>query len=71
MFGKLKSSTTVSIGDRFVKADDPTTVWIVTGEGSDVSAIQHYQVCKEGQQTRQRTLSESTLLNRDFYHRVG
>ena len=70
MFGKVKSSGGVKIGDRFVKADEPNTVWVVTGEGSDVTSIPHFQVSKEGQQTRQRTLSEFTLLNRDFYRRA-
>jgi hypothetical protein len=70
VFGKVKSSSGVKIGDRFVKSDDAHTVWVVTGEGSDVTSIPHFQVCKEGQQTRQRTLSESTLLNRDFYRRA-
>ncbi len=70
MFGKLKSANEINIGDRFVKSDDPNTVWIVTGEGSDVTSIPHFQVCKEGHQTRKRTLSESTLQDRNFYHRV-
>lgn len=70
MFGKSKSTNKIVIGDRFVKTDDPNTVWIVTGEGSDVTSIPHFQVCKEGHKTRRRTLSESTLQDRNFYRRV-
>jgi len=66
----MKTSVGIKIGDRFVKADEPSTVWVVTGEGSDVTTIPHFQVCREGQETRQRTLSESTLLDRNYYHRV-
>ena len=60
----------IDIGDRFVKTDDPKTVWIVAGTGSPTVSIPHYQVVREGYTSRMRTLSEQVLLDPDFYHRV-
>ncbi len=60
----------INIGDRFVKTDDPKTVWIVAGMGSPVVSIPHYQVVREGYTSRMRTLSERVLLDTDFYRRV-
>ena len=65
-----KNNNKIDIGDRFVKTDDPKTVWIVTGSGSPVVSIPHYQVVREGYTSRMRTLSEQVLLDPDFYHRV-
>ena len=70
MFEKSRAGSHVNIGDRFVKADDPSIVWIVADEGSDVTPIPHFQAVQEDRQTRRRTLSEATLLNTDFYRRV-
>ncbi len=70
MFHRAKAASAVNIGDRFVKADDPRTVWVVAGHGSSVSKIPHYQVVREGMETRRRTLSVTTLLDRDFYIRI-
>jgi len=65
-----KNNNKIDIGDRFVKTDEPTTVWIVAGSGSPVVSIPHYQVVREGYSSRMRTLSEQVLLDPDFYHRV-
>ncbi len=70
MLGKLSSAPSVRIGDRFVKSDDPTIVWVVNSEGSGVTPIPHFVVVREDRQTRRRTLSEAALLNTDFYRRV-
>lgn len=71
MFHRAKSASEINLGDRFVKTDDPRTVWIVTGRGSAVSKIPHYQVVREGMETRRRTLSATTLLDPDYYRRVS
>lgn len=68
MFKKSKKS--IDIGDRFVKTDDPMTVWIVAGQGAPIATIPHYQVVREGYSNRVRTLSEQVLLDPDFYRRV-
>ena len=60
----------IEIGDRFVKSDDPRTVWVVAGRGSAVAPIPHYRVVQEGQTSRMRTLSEMVLLDTDYYRRV-
>ncbi|MBT6093842.1 MAG: hypothetical protein HOH04_03100 [Rhodospirillaceae bacterium] len=65
-----KNKKTVDVGDRFVKTDDPNTVWIVAGQGAPVAAIPHFQVVREGYTNRVRTLSEQVLLDPDFYRRV-
>ena len=39
-----KDNKTINIGDRFVKADEPTKVWVVTELGAPISSIPHYQV---------------------------
>lgn len=70
MFSKSRSGAQIKIGDRFVKSDDPKIVWVVMGEGSGVTPIPHYQVAQEDRQTRRRTLSEQTLLDRDYYRRI-
>jgi len=70
VFHKIRPGAQVKIGDRFVKSDDPNIVWVVTGEGSGVTPIPHFQVVQEDRQTRRRTLSEQTLLDRDFYRRL-
>ena len=70
MFEKSRTGLHVNIGDRFVKTDDSSIVWVVADEGSDVTPIPHFQVVQEGRQTRRRTLSGATLLNTDFYRRV-
>ncbi|NQV45361.1 MAG: hypothetical protein HQ501_10675 [Rhodospirillales bacterium] len=70
MFRKTKLAAQIKTGDRFVKSDDSTIVWVVAGEGSGVTPIPHYQVVQEDRQTRRRTLSEQTLLDRDFYRRI-
>ena len=60
----------ISIGDRFVKVDDPKTVWIVTDIGAPVASIPHYQVAREDYASRVRTLSELALLDNKFYRRI-
>ncbi len=68
LFKKNKKS--IDIGDRFVKTDDPMTVWIVAGQGAPIAAIPHFQVVREGYTNRVRTLSAQVLLDPDFYRRV-
>ena len=65
-----KNNNKIDIGDRFVKKDEPTIVWVVTGVGSPIAAIPHFQVVREGYTSRLRTLSEQVLLDTDFYSRV-
>lgn len=65
-----KNRNKIDIGDRFVKTDDPNTVWIVAGNGSPTVAIPHYQVVREDYASRLRTLSEQVLLDTDYYRRV-
>lgn len=65
-----KNRNKIDIGDRFVKTDDPATVWIVAGTSSPVVSIPHYQVVREGYRSRMRTLSEQVLLDMDYYRRV-
>ena len=50
-----KNNNKIDIGDRFVKTDEPSTVWIVAGSGSPVASIPHYQVFREGYTRRMRT----------------
>ena len=66
-----KNNKMINIGDRFVKADEPTKVWVVTELGAPISSIPHYQVVREGYVSRIRTLSEQVLLDDNFYHRIG
>jgi len=68
VFGKKELK--VAIGDRFVKSDDPKTVWVVSGRGSSVVPIPHFQVVREGYESRVRTLSEQVLLDSQYYLRV-
>ncbi len=68
MFKKPKAD--IQIGDKFVKTDDPRVVWIVSGNGSPVAPVPHYQVVRDGSANRVRTLSETVLLDTDFYRRV-
>jgi len=70
VFKNNNNNNGIDIGDRFVKTDDPKTVWIVAGTGSPVASIPHYQVVREGYTSRMRTLSERVLLDSDFYRRV-
>jgi len=65
-----RNKTAVEIGDRFVKIDDPKTVWVVAGKGSAVAPVPHYQVVREGYESRVRTLSIEVLLDADFYRRI-
>ena len=60
----------IEVGDRFVKTDDPKTIWVVSGPGSSVASLPHYQVVQEGYYSRMRTLAENVLLDPDFYRRV-
>ncbi len=69
MFSRQKSS--IEIGDRFVKTDDPKTIWVVAGKGSAVAPMPHYKVVQEGYYSRMRTLAENVLLDPDFYRRVS
>ncbi len=69
MFSRHK--TTIEIGDRFVKTDDPKTIWVVAGKGSAVAPMPHYKVVQEGYYSRMRTLAENVLLDPDFYRRVS
>ena len=65
-----KSKKSIDVGDRFVKTDDPITVWIVARQGAPIATIPHFQVVREGYTNRVRTLSEQVLLDPDFYRRV-
>ena len=65
-----KKNKIISIGDRFVKADEPTKVWVVTELGASISSIPHYQVVREDYVSRLRTLSEQVLLDNNFYRRI-
>lgn len=60
----------IDIGTRFVKIDEPRTVWIVTAKGSDRTPVPHYILVREDAHTRQRTLSEAVLLDKNFYRQV-
>ena len=66
-----KSKKSIDVGDRFVKTDDPMTVWIIAGQGAPIATIPHFQVVREGYTNRVRTLSEQVLLDPDFYRRVS
>ena len=68
MFNKRQQK--IEIGDRFVKADDLKTVWVVSRLGSSVVYIPHFQVFREGYASRIRTLSENVLLDSNYYVRV-
>ena len=65
-----KNNKIIGIGDRFVKADEPTKVWVVTELGALISSIPHYQVVREDYVSRLRTLSEQVLLDSNFYRRI-
>lgn len=71
MFRRTGTGSRINIGDRFVKSDEPRTVWVVAGHGSGVTRIPHYQLVQEGVHSRCRTLSEHVLLDRDYYRRVN
>lgn len=60
----------IEVGDKFVKTDDPKTVWIVAGRGSSVAPMPHFRVVQEGYYSRMRTLAESVLLDPDYYRRI-
>ena len=60
----------INIGDRFVKADEPTKVWVVTESGAPISSIPHYQVVREDYVSRLCTLSGQVLLDNSFYRRI-
>lgn len=66
-----KNRNGIEVGDRFVKTDDPKTVWVVAGRGSSVAPTPHFQVVQEGYYSRMRTLAESVLLDPDYYRRVS
>lgn len=66
-----KNRNGIAVGDRFVKTDDPKTVWVVAGRGSSVAPMPHFQVVQEGYYSRMRTLAESVLLDPDYYRRVS
>ena len=68
MFKKIQQK--IEIGDRFVKADEPKTVWVISGLGSSVVDIPHFQVFREGYESRIRTLSEKVLQDSNYYVRV-
>jgi hypothetical protein len=61
----------IEVGDKFVKTDDPKTIWVVAGRGSSVAPMPHFQVVQEGYYSRMRTLAESVLLDPDYYRRVS
>jgi hypothetical protein len=65
-----KKQQKIEIGDRFVKSDEPKTVWVITGLGSSVVDIPHFQVSREGYESRIRTLSEKVLQDPSYYMRV-
>ncbi len=65
-----RNKVSIEVGDRFVKADDPKTVWVVAGRGSSVAPMPHYKVVQEGYYSRMRTLAENVLLDPDYYRRV-
>ena len=65
-----KKQQKIENGDRFVKTDEPKTVWIVSGLGSSVVDIPHFQVFREGYESRVRTLSEIVLSDSNYYIRV-
>ncbi len=66
-----KNKNKIEVGDRFVKSDDPKTVWIVSGRGNSVAPMPHYKVVQEGYVSRMRTLAENVLLDPDFYKRIS
>ncbi|MGB0670674.1 MAG: hypothetical protein ACPGNT_04205 [Rhodospirillales bacterium] len=60
----------IALGDRFVKVDDPKTIWVVDALGSSNANIPHFQVVMDGNPTRRRTLSAYVLGDRDFYRPI-
>ncbi len=60
----------IEMGTRFVKVDEPNTIWVVNGKGSDRTPVPHYVLIREDAHTRQRTLSEAVLLDRNYYRQV-
>ena len=66
-----KNNKNIGIGDKFVKTDEPKTIWIVTDRGAPVASIPHYKIVREDYVSRVRTLSGQVLLDSKFYRKVN
>jgi len=61
----------ITRGDRFIKVEDPRTVWVVERVVDVPDPIMHVQLFQEGRPQRRRTLAESVLRDRGFYQKIN
>ncbi len=67
----LMSKKVVEMGDRFVAVDAPNIVWVAQQIfKSAKEPVRHVVVVQEGQNHREKTLSEAVLLDPRFHRKV-
>jgi hypothetical protein len=60
----------VKPGDRFVKVDAPSMVWVVGRVMNLASAIPHFQLRQMGKGNRQVTISAVALADKSLYRKL-
>ncbi len=65
-----EKKTTVQRGDRFVKVENPRTVWVVDEEVNHLDIEPHVRLVQEDRLARKRTLAVSVLLDKSFHRKV-
>jgi len=62
--------STIEPGDRYIKVDAPSIVWVVSHIQNKVDAIPHVGLVQEGRMNRQITLSVPTLGDTSIYRKI-
>ena len=62
---------TVDVDDRFVKTEFTDTVWVVRKEVGLEVLPRHWQLINEANRRGTLTMSESALLDRALFQRIG
>jgi hypothetical protein len=57
-------------GDRYIKVDAPSIIWIVSDIQNVADAIPHVRLVQEGRLNRQITLSVPTLRDTSIYRKI-
>jgi len=57
-------------GDRYIKVDAPSIIWIVTQTVNITDPVPHVRLVQEGRTNRQITLSVPTMKDTSIYKKI-
>ncbi len=66
----VSKNRVIEVGDRYIKIDAPSIVWVVSGAVDVADPVPHVRLVQEGADNRKITLSTSALQDTSIYKKV-